>query len=70
VSDWTYEDGELGFDAVKQQRDDALTQLREAEKAIKQCIDRSNGRYSEWGERAEMCFSYLNDYLDSKKDRP
>lgn len=27
--DWTYEDGELGFDSVKAQRDEALDLIRE-----------------------------------------
>lgn len=27
--------------------------------AIKEAIERSNGRYDEWGERAQMCFEIL-----------
>lgn len=38
---------------------DAAQRAEELEQAIKDALKHSNGRYSEWGERAEECFHIL-----------
>ncbi len=45
---------------------DVADKLRSARTAINACVDYSNGRACEWGERAQSCFQFLHDYLDSQ----
>lgn len=65
ITEWkeAYRKADSMLTEANQQIMQLATERTELQNAIKQAIDYAGGRESEWGERAEQCFTILNNAI-------